>query len=41
MAGLVLVLMIVTGTLLAMHYTPTSELAFKQVDLIMVDVNYG
>jgi ubiquinol-cytochrome c reductase cytochrome b/c1 subunit len=32
---------IVTGVVLAMHYTPHAELAFKSVELIMRDVNYG
>lgn len=41
MAGLVLVFMIITGTLLAMHYTPTASLAFDQVDLITIDVAFG
>ena len=41
MAGLMLVIMIITGTLLAMHYTPTEDLAFDRVDLAMLDVYYG
>ncbi len=32
---------ILTGVVLAMHYTPHAELAFKSVELIMRDVNYG
>jgi ubiquinol-cytochrome c reductase cytochrome b/c1 subunit len=32
---------ILTGIVLAMHYTPHAELAFKSVELIMRDVNYG
>jgi ubiquinol-cytochrome c reductase cytochrome b/c1 subunit len=32
---------IITGVVLAMHYTPHAELAFKSVELIMRDVNYG
>jgi ubiquinol-cytochrome c reductase cytochrome b/c1 subunit len=32
---------IITGVVLAMHYTPNVELAFKSVELIMRDVNYG
>ncbi len=36
-----LVIMIITGTLLAMHYTPTEDLAFDRVDLAMLDVYYG
>jgi ubiquinol-cytochrome c reductase cytochrome b/c1 subunit len=32
---------IVTGVVLAMHYTPDSRLAFSSVEHIMRDVNYG
>src|SRR6202142_2612660 len=32
---------IVTGTVLAMHYVPNSDLAFNSVESIMRDVNYG
>jgi len=32
---------ILTGVILAMHYTPNSELAFKSVEFIVRDVNYG
>ena len=32
---------IITGVLLAMHYTPNVELAFVSVEHIMRDVNYG
>jgi ubiquinol-cytochrome c reductase cytochrome b/c1 subunit len=32
---------IVTGIILAMHYTPHVDLAFKSVEGIMRDVNYG
>jgi ubiquinol-cytochrome c reductase cytochrome b/c1 subunit len=32
---------IVTGVVLAMHYTPDSSLAFTSVEHIMRDVNYG
>jgi ubiquinol-cytochrome c reductase cytochrome b/c1 subunit len=32
---------IVTGIVLAMHYTPHADLAFKSVEGIMRDVNYG
>ena len=32
---------IVTGVVLAMHYTAHVDLAFKSVELIMRDVNYG
>ncbi|MGH6676528.1 MAG: cytochrome b, partial [Xanthobacteraceae bacterium] len=36
-----LVFQIVTGVVLAMHYTPDSKLAFVSVEHIMRDVNYG
>jgi len=32
---------ILTGVVLAMHYTPNVDLAFKSVEMIMRDVNYG
>jgi ubiquinol-cytochrome c reductase cytochrome b/c1 subunit len=32
---------ILTGVILAMHYTPHADLAFKSVELIVRDVNYG
>jgi ubiquinol-cytochrome c reductase cytochrome b/c1 subunit len=32
---------IVTGVILAMHYTPHADLAFNSVESIMRDVNYG
>ncbi len=32
---------IITGVILAMHYTPHVDLAFKSVELIVRDVNYG
>ena len=41
LAGVVLVIMIVTGITLAMHYTPHTALAFDSVERIMRDVNYG
>lgn len=41
LAGITLVIMIVTGITLAMHYTATAEGAFKSVEHIMRDVNYG
>ncbi len=40
-AGFVLVAMIVTGIVLAMHYTPHVDHAFNSVERIMRDVNYG
>lgn len=36
-----LVAQIVTGIILAMHYTPHVDLAFLSVEHIMRDVNYG
>jgi ubiquinol-cytochrome c reductase cytochrome b subunit len=39
--GLVLVLQILTGVFLAMHYAPHIDLAFNSVEHIMRDVNYG
>ncbi len=41
LAGIMLVIMIVSGVVLAMHYTPNSGLAFNSVERIMRDVNYG
>ena len=41
LAGITLVIMIVTGIVLAMHYTPHADLAFESVERIMRDVNYG
>ena len=41
LAGFMLVIMIVTGIILAMHYTPHTDLAFASVEHIMRDVNYG
>ena len=32
---------ILTGIILAMHYTPHADLAFKSVELLVRDVNYG
>jgi ubiquinol-cytochrome c reductase cytochrome b subunit len=40
-AGIALVVQILTGLFLAMHYVPNSELAFDSVEHIMRDVNYG
>jgi ubiquinol-cytochrome c reductase cytochrome b/c1 subunit len=36
-----LVMQIVTGVILAMHYAPNADLAFRNVELIVRDVNYG
>jgi ubiquinol-cytochrome c reductase cytochrome b/c1 subunit len=41
LAGIMLVIMIVSGIVLAMHYTPESTMAFDSVERIMRDVNYG
>ncbi len=41
LAGFVLVIMIATGIVLAMHYTPHVDHAFQSVERIMRDVNYG
>jgi ubiquinol-cytochrome c reductase cytochrome b subunit len=41
LAGLALVTMIVTGIILAMHYTPHVDHAFQSVERIMRDVNQG
>ncbi|MBV9562984.1 MAG: cytochrome b N-terminal domain-containing protein [Bradyrhizobium sp.] len=32
---------ILTGVILAMHYTPNADLAFRSVELLVRDVNYG
>jgi len=41
LAGLMLMVQIVTGIILAMHYTPNVDMAFASVEHIMRDVNYG
>ena len=41
LAGLMLVVQILTGVFLAMHYTPHVDLAFASVEHIMRDVNNG
>jgi ubiquinol-cytochrome c reductase cytochrome b subunit len=40
-AGLALVIQIITGIVLAMHYTPHVDHAFSSVENIMRNVNYG
>jgi ubiquinol-cytochrome c reductase cytochrome b subunit len=40
-AGVALVIQILTGVFLAMHYTPHIDFAFKSVEHIMRDVNNG
>jgi ubiquinol-cytochrome c reductase cytochrome b subunit len=39
--GVCLIIQIVTGITLAMHYTPSVELAFVSVEHICRDVHYG
>src|ERR1700726_3332491 len=39
--SLMLGVQILTGVILAMHYTPHADLAFKSVESIVRDVNYG
>lgn len=41
LAGMCLVIQILTGVFLGMHYTPHIDLAFDSVEHIMRDVNYG
>ncbi|MFI4983740.1 MAG: cytochrome bc complex cytochrome b subunit [Rickettsiales bacterium] len=41
LAGIALMLQILTGLFLAMQYTPNSLMAFDSVERIMRDVNYG
>jgi ubiquinol-cytochrome c reductase cytochrome b/c1 subunit len=41
LAGITLVIMILTGIFLAMHYTPHVHYAFDSVERIMREVNYG
>ena len=41
LAGVMLVIQILTGIFLAMHYTPHIDLAFSSVEHIMRDVNNG
>jgi len=39
--GVILVIQIISGVILGMHYTPNIELAFLSVEYIMRDVQYG
>ena len=39
--SMMLGLQILTGVILAMHYTPHADLAFKSIESIVRDVNYG
>jgi len=41
LAGFVLMLQVLTGLFLAMHYKPDSTIAFDSIQHIMRDVNYG
>lgn len=41
LAGICLVIQIITGIFLAMHYVPFSDQAFYSIEHIMRDVNYG
>lgn len=41
LAGIALILQIITGIFLAMHYTPHVDHAFNSVERIMRDVSYG
>src|SRR3984885_6643866 len=41
LAGMMLVIMIVSFIVLAMHYSPEASMAFDSVERIMRDVNYG
>ena len=41
LAGIALVVQIITGIVLAMHYTPETTMAFASTEHIMRDVNYG
>jgi ubiquinol-cytochrome c reductase cytochrome b subunit len=41
LAGIALILQIITGLFLTMQYTPNTLLAFDSVERIMRDVNYG
>ncbi len=41
LAGFMLVVMMVSGIVLAMNYTPHVDMAFNSVERIMRDVNYG
>lgn len=41
LAGITLMIMIITGIFLAMHYTPHVDHAFDSVERIMRDVNHG
>ena len=41
LAGIMLVIQIITGIVLVMHYVPHADMAFASIEHIMRDVNYG
>ena len=41
LAGIMLLIQILTGIFLAMHYAPHIDFAFNSIEHIMRDVNYG
>ncbi|MDZ4322545.1 MAG: cytochrome b, partial [Alphaproteobacteria bacterium] len=41
LAGITLVVMILSGIFLAMHYEPSTKGAFDSVEYIMRNINYG
>jgi quinol-cytochrome oxidoreductase complex cytochrome b subunit len=41
LAGFCLIIQIVSGLFLTMHYIPSAECAFASIEHIMRDVNYG
>jgi quinol-cytochrome oxidoreductase complex cytochrome b subunit len=41
LAGICLTAQLITGVVLAMHYTPHVSIAFLSVEHIMRDVNFG
>jgi ubiquinol-cytochrome c reductase cytochrome b subunit len=41
LAGITLIIQIISGIFLAMHYSPNVDLAFNSIEHIMRDVNFG
>lgn len=41
LAGIFLVIQIITGIFLSMHYSATTDLAFASIERIVRDINYG
>lgn len=41
LAGIFLVIQVMTGIFLSMHYTATTDLAFASIERIVRDINYG